>query len=133
MGRARTLLCAVAAAGCAGRVSGTLQIDGAPFKPTECWSGARYGVAGVQLADAAGKRVRASIDLIRPEQGIAQVIVFEPGQARTWEPALFCGRMTIRNQAGRAGNYRNVEGSADLSCATEAHTIAGHVDFAYCH
>jgi hypothetical protein len=43
---------------------------------------------------------------------------------------------TNRVLVGRAIVFeqgRNVQGSADLSCTTEAHTIAGHVDFAYCH
>jgi hypothetical protein len=56
-------------------VSGALQIDGAAFNPTECWSGARYGAG----------------DLLR--------------------------RMIVPTQTGRA----------------EAHTIAGHVEFDYCH
>jgi hypothetical protein len=127
-----------AGAGSDPAVSGTLQIDGAAFTPIECQSGTRYGLQGVELWDAAGKRVRAGIsqhpDASYPSaavQGLAAVTVLEPG-ASEGERIAPCGLLTVGNQASKI-NYRSVHGDAELSCTTDRHTIAGRVEFSGCH
>ena len=64
-------------------------------------------------------------------QGVVVVTVLRPGESRD-ERMYPCGLMTVGNQASKI-IHRNVEGTADLSCASEQHTIAGHVEFANCH
>jgi hypothetical protein len=135
---------ALAGAGTDPAVSGTLQIDGAAFTPTACHSGARYGLQGVELRDAAGKRLRASISH-RPDasypspavQGLAAVTVLEPGapqgeQIEPIGPIEPCGLLTVGTQASKIV-YRSVRGDAELSCTTDRHTITGHVEFSGCH
>jgi len=119
-------------------VSGSLQIDGAVFTPTDCQTGARYGLQGVELRDAAGKRVRASIsrqpDASYPSpavQGLAAVTVLEPSAARG-ETVASCGLLTVGNQAHKT-TYRSVRGEAELSCTNDQHTIVGRVEFSGCH
>ena len=120
-------------------VTGDLQVDGGPFRPYECRTGARYGLEGVELADANGRRIRASIGAhagnsypAPSTQGTAAVAVLEPGESRA-EKIFPCGLMTVGNQASKIAGHRDVKGTADLSCASPQHSIKGHVEFSDCH
>ena len=149
--RGRTLTAVVAAtAGIAGSgcfpsagdlhvVTGSLRIDGNQFAPTECKTGARYGLVGVEFADVSGRKVRASIGASSISsfpsptiQGNATVTVLESDGLQSVRIAP-CGLVSVHNQASKISGRRDVEGSADLSCTSEQHSISGHVDFSNCH
>lgn len=120
-------------------ITGDLEVDGGRFTPYECRTGARYGLEGVELADANGRRVRASIGAHAGSsypapsiQGSAAVAVLEPGESHAASISP-CGLLTVRNQASKIAGRRDVKGTADLSCASPQHSIKGHVEFSDCH
>ena len=120
-------------------VTGDLEVDGGPFRPYECRTGARYGLDGIELADANGRRIRASIgphasnSYPTPSiQGAAAVAVLEPGESSA-EKIFPCGLLTVGNQVSKIAGRRDVKGTADLSCTSPQHSIKGHVEFSDCH
>jgi len=120
-------------------VTGDLEVDGGPFRAYECRTGARYGLEGVELADANGRRIRASIgpqagnSYPAPSiQGAAAVAVLEPGESRA-DQIYPCGLLTVGNQMSKIAGQRDVKGTADLSCSSPQHSIKGHVEFSDCH
>jgi len=120
-------------------VTGDLQVDRGPLRPFECRTGARYGLEGVELADANGRRIRASIgphtgnSYPAPSiQGAATVAVLEPGESQA-DRIFPCGLLTVGNQVSKIAGHRDVKGTADLSCASPQHSIKGHVEFSDCH
>jgi hypothetical protein len=120
-------------------MTGELEVDGGPFRPYECRTGARYGLQGVELADANGRRIRASLgphagnSYPSPSiQGAAAVAVLEPGESRA-DQILPCGLLTVGNQVSKIAGHRDVKGTADLSCASPQHSVKGHVEFSDCH
>lgn len=132
------VLMGLGSSGCFAHVTGNVQIDGAPFVSTDCHNGVRHGFTGVELVDAAGRRLQASIIRTRSfgsffpsRHGVPTVTVFEPG-ASSGQLIGACGSMTVTEQTSKVF-YRNVEGSADLSCNVEEHSLAGHLEFENCH
>jgi hypothetical protein len=132
------ILGAVLMTGCFAEITVTLRIDNVPFLPTDCHNGVRYGFTGVELVDASGRRLQASIERTREfgsffptRHGIPTVTVFEPGASRGHLIGA-CGSMTVTEQTSKV-SVRNVEGSANLSCRGGEHSISGHLEFENCH
>jgi hypothetical protein len=122
------------------RVVGSLEVDGRPFAPTDCRTGARYRYTGVELGDTSGRRLRASIGPRRfslvhpspPDTGVPLVTVLEPGDESGGQPVGYCGSLTVGEEMSKMP-LRDVEGKADLSCRSDQHSVVGHVEFENCH
>ncbi len=118
----------LAALGCDAHVAGRLAVDGAPFKPVQCRSGAAYHGTGVEIADAAGRRLRVGESF----DGSANVILLRPG-ADSGDRVGPCGLMTVEPQESRVNGIVNVGGTANLFCDHGGHQVFGYVSFENCH
>jgi hypothetical protein len=125
--RAALLLCFLFAA-CKAKLDVDLQLDGEDFKPKSCRSGQPNGFAGIDLVDAAGKRVR----LVLQTDGTSQAFLFEPN-AQQGTLIGTCGPMSVSAQNSTINDVRNVEGKATLDCSGNGHSVKGTVTFKNCH
>jgi len=114
--------------GCFAHVTSTVEVDGRSFSSTWCRSGAPRGVAGVELVDALGRRLRLAKHL----DGTAAVAFFPAGSV-IGEDLPVCAAVDIRPGNGKINGTRNLDGTATFSCATERHRIVGAVQFQNCH
>lgn len=113
---------------CQAHVQSQLLVDGAPFAPTSCQSGAPYGYSGVELGTESGQRLRLSNTL----DGRFQGAYFAPGAAQG-DAIDACGALVLSRGTGVINGVRNLDGSATLSCAGLRHRVEGAVRFENCH
>lgn len=128
MTRRLLAVAALALGACTPRLSGELRIDGAAFAPTTCHNGQALGFAGVELGDAAGRRLRVAGNV----DGTGSVAVFSPGRA-TGDDLGRCATLSVVPQRSRINGVTNLQGTATLNCTTGGHTISGSVTFQNCH
>jgi hypothetical protein len=124
-----TLLLALILPACQARVQSQLVVNGTPFVASSCASGAPFGYSGVELADAAGQRLRLSSAL----DGRFSGAYFAPGE-NLGDALEACGSFRLERGTGVINGVRNLDGEAVLSCATaRGHRIQGSVRFENCH
>jgi hypothetical protein len=114
--------------GCSAKLNSNLKLDDAEFKPTECRSGQAFSFGGIQLADAAGHRVR----LFMRETGSVNVAIFAPGQDHGDE-LDDCGTLVVTQQNSTINDIKNVQGKATLACKGAGHSLSGTIEFENCH
>jgi hypothetical protein len=119
----------VIVAACTSHVDGTITLDGAPFKVTECRSGAVHNFSGIQLADEHSTQLR----ILQNVDGTIAVAVFPNNALKGDTIGTDCGTIRIESQSSRINNIRNVEGAVKLSCTGAGHTIEGSLNFENCH
>ncbi len=122
------VLPALAAAGCYAKISGNLQVDGAPFAGKECRSGQAFGYSGIQFSESSGRQLR----LQSVPDGTCEAALFSPGAA-VGENLGPCGLLKMQAQASRVRSVHNLRGTATLSCQTSRHQVSGQVEFENCH
>ncbi len=122
------LVAVLALASCTAHFSGAVTVDGQPFIPLTCHSGASYGGFGVEMTDAIGRRLRLGANV----DGSAGVALFQPGAA-VGESLGSCGQTTMMTQHSRVNGVQNMEGTATLSCEANRHQITGQMWFENCH
>lgn len=122
------LAASLALCGCVAHFSGTLAVDGQPFVPVTCRSGAAYGGSGVEISDAVGYRMRLGANV----DGSVGVALFQPGTA-VGENLGVCGQTTISSQHSRVNGIVNMEGIAVLECEASGHRVTGQLQFENCH
>jgi hypothetical protein len=115
-------------AACHAKLSGSLNVDGADFKITECRNGAAFNFSGIVLGDSSGTKLRllANID------GTVNVAMFAAGAAKG-DVLPNCGTLQMSTQSSRINNISNVKGTANLSCDALGHKISGKISFENCH
>ena len=118
----------VGGGGCSAKLGGTLTVDGTPFQPASCRSGAVYGFTGVELTDGSGRRLR----MASRADGRASALVFAAGAA-TGDDLGVCGPFQLIRQSSTINNVTNVQGQGALDCSGSGHTIKGTVEFENCH
>lgn len=123
-------LCLVllALAGCHAKVTGTLQVDGTNFAVQQCRSGQAFGFSGIELTDAAGRRLR----LLANPDGTCTAALFS-GNSATGDRLGSCGELTMEAQSSRINSINNLKGAANLTCEAGGHKVAGNVEFENCH
>jgi hypothetical protein len=99
-----------------------------PFRATTCSSGEGRGFPGVELADAQGNRLRLASDL----DGSTAVAYFTPANP-VGQVFRGCVAMSVQPGTGVVNGVRNLEGSANLACRIDAHSLEGAVRFENCH
>lgn len=121
-------LAALAVVGCQSKVTGTLEVDGAPFAVQQCRSGQAFGFSGIELTDATGNRLR----LLANADGTCTAALFK-GDSATGDRLGQCGTLAMEAQSSRINSITNVKGTAKLACEAVNHKIAGNVEFENCH
>lgn len=119
---------ALALAGCTSRVTGTLEVDGSPFEVKECRSGQAFGFYGIELKDAAGRRLR----LLANGDGTCTAALFA-ADSSTGARFDQCGTLEIQAQSSRINSITNVMGKAQLACEAAGHRVGGSIEFENCH
>jgi len=123
-----TFAAAFVLVGCQSKITGTLEVDDAPFAARQCRSGEAFGFYGIELTDTANRRLR-----IYPNaDGTCAVALFK-GDAATGDAIKRCGSLTIEKQSSRINSIHNVRGTAQLACEAGSHKITGNVEFENCH
>jgi len=123
------LLLGVTLVACQAHVQSRLLVNGTPFVPSSCTSGAPFGYSGVELADATGRRLRLSSSL----DGRFSGAYFAPGESRG-QALTDCGSLALERGSGVINGVRNLDGDATLSCVGErGHRVEGAVRFENCH
>jgi hypothetical protein len=130
MWKLAVLICLVALAlvSCQSKVTGTLEVDGAPFAVKQCRSGQAFGFSGVELTDASGNRLR----LLANADGTCTAALFK-GDGPTGDRLGQCGTLTMEAQSSRINSIINVKGTAKLACEAVNHKVIGNVEFENCH
>ena len=113
---------------CSNKLGGDLQLNGQPFGASSCRNGARYGFAGVEVSGKDGWKLR----FVQTPTGSANVVVFKPGIATGVELGE-CGTIRVEMQNSTVNDVKNVQGSAEVSCASDGLTVAGKLTFGNCH
>jgi hypothetical protein len=126
--KAYGLVAVLALASCAAHFSGAVTVDGQPFVPVACRSGASYGGFGVQMTDAIGRRLRLGANV----DGSAGAALFQPGAA-VGDSLGSCGQTTMMSQHSRVHGIQNMEGTVTLSCEANGHQVTGQMWFENCH
>ena len=121
-------LAAFALAGCQSKVTGTLEVDGAPFAEPQCRSGQAFGFSGIELTDTTGRRLR----LFANPDGTCSAALFK-GDSPTGDRLGQCGTLAMTAQSSRINSITNVQGTAKLACEAVNHKVAGNVEFKNCH
>ena len=129
--RAWGLAALLTAPGCVSSVHGRLLLNDAPFQSASCHNGGLMGFAGVELRDPAGGRVRLALD--PGGTGATQAVVFAPGSMAPAAVLPACGVMELRSTGVRVNGVTALQGTASLSCSDGRSTLAGRVEFNYCH
>ena len=124
------LICMLALAlfACTAKITGTLQVDGAPFEIKQCRSGQAFGFSGIELTDASGNRLR----LLANADGTCSAALFK-GNSPTGDRLGQCGTLAMEAQSSRINSIVNVKGTAKLLCEAVNHKVTGSVDFENCH
>ncbi|HYG82222.1 MAG TPA: hypothetical protein VD861_17610 [Pyrinomonadaceae bacterium] len=130
MRRLAVLIClgALALVSCTSKVTGTLEVDGSPFEVKECRSGQAFGFSGIELTDAAGRRLR----LLANADGTCSAALFR-GDSPTGDRVGECGTLTMQAQSSRINSITNVMGKAQLACEAGGHKVSGSIEFENCH
>lgn len=113
---------------CSNKLGGDLTVNGEPFQPSSCRSGAVYGFSGVEVTGKSGWKLR----LVQTPSGQGNVIAFGPGAATGAELGP-CGTLTVDTQNSTINDVKNVQGKADLACTTDGLTLKGKLTFENCH
>lgn len=121
-------LAAVALISCTSKVTGDLQVDGAPFTVKQCRSGQAFGFSGIELSDDGERRLR----LFANADGTCTAALFK-GDGATGDHLDQCGTLTMHAQSSRIDSIVNVEGTAQLACETGSHKVSGSLQFENCH
>lgn len=121
-------LAALVLMGCQSKVTGNLEVDGAPFAVQQCRSGQAFGFSGIELTDETGRRLR----LIANADGTCTAALFK-GDSPTGDRLGQCGTLTMEAQSSRINSITNVRGKAKLACEAVNHKVAGDVEFENCH
>jgi hypothetical protein len=114
--------------GCTAKITGSVQIDGAPFTVTQCRSGRAFAFNGVELSDANGRRLR----LFANPDGTSSGALFQ-GNNVTGDRLGECGVLSMETQPSRINSINNIKGVAKLSCDSGLHKVTGTVEFENCH
>ena len=122
----KSLVLVICLSACSAKLSGSIEIDGNKLDISSCKSGQPMGFAGIELSDAAGKRLR----LVANPDGTAQAILFA-GEAQGADLGK-CGTIEVHPQNSKINDVTNVEGVAKISCAGE-HKLEGTLQFENCH
>ena len=123
-----TCLGALALAGCTSKVTGTLEVDGSAFEVKECRSGQAFGFSGIELRDAADRRLRLLVN----GDGTCTAALFK-GDSPTGDRLGQCGSLDIQAQSSRINSITNVMGKAQLACEAVGHKVSGNIEFENCH
>lgn len=126
--RRAALILTLATAACSAKISATIQVDDAPFAPTDCRSGQALGFSGIELIDANGRHLR----LMAQADGSTSVALFAADAPRG-DLLGPCGTLVMHAQNSRINSITNLEGTASLDCQAVGHKVTGKVDFANCH
>ncbi|HEY6328337.1 MAG TPA: hypothetical protein VI756_03295 [Blastocatellia bacterium] len=118
----------IVAIGCQSKITGSLQVDGAPFAVQQCRSGQAFGFSGIELRDSNGRRLR----LLASADGTCTAAIFR-GDSATGDSLGPCGRLTMEAQSSRINQIVNVKGHAKLDCQAAGHKVAGDIEFENCH
>lgn len=116
------------ATACQAHVQSQLLVDGAPFVPSECASGAPFGYSGVELISTSGQRLRLASAL----DGTFSGAYFAPGEHQG-DAVAGCGAVMLERGTGVINGVRNLDGSATLACTGRRHRVEGTVRFENCH
>jgi hypothetical protein len=124
------LICMIAftLVSCTAKITGTLQVDGAPFEIKQCRSGQAFGFSGIELTDATGNRLR----LLANADGTCSAALFK-GDSLTGDRLGQCGTLAMEAQSSRINSIVNVKGTAKLLCEAVNRKVAGNVEFENCH
>jgi hypothetical protein len=123
------LLCmSLVFAGCAGHVTSSLQVDGAPFAATTCRAGQASGFSGVELSDDHGQRLRLAQNLDGSFAG-----AYFPSGSPIGDNLGACGTLNVQPGFAVVNGVRDIEGSVTLACKTERHQVSGKAWFQHCH
>jgi hypothetical protein len=128
MVRALALSFAILTLGCTAHLSGSLQVDGVPFRPIHCRSGQALGFEGVELADENAARLRLAQSL----DGTSMTVYFPPG-GKIGDSLGACSTLHAVPGTGVVDGVKNLDGDATLSCLTPPHTARGSITFKNCH
>ncbi len=121
-------LAALASVSCQSKVTGTLEVDGAPFAAQQCRSGQAFGFSGIELTDETGRRLR----ILANADGTCTAALFK-GDSPTGDRLGQCGSLMMEAQSSRINSITNVKGKANLACEAGSHKVAGNVEFENCH
>lgn len=113
---------------CTAKITGDLQVDGAPFQVKDCRSGQAMGFSGILLIDGGGRQLR----LLASGDGTMVAALFPPEAARG-DSLGTCGTLAMQAQNSRINSIVNVQGTAALQCEAVGHKISGKITFANCH
>jgi hypothetical protein len=127
--RVALLLSVSVIVGCASKVEGTLQVDGAPFQVERCRSGAALGFPGIALVHGDGRSIR----LLASQRDGSVAAALIPAGAAVGIDLGPCGSIELREQSSNVNNIQNQQGSATLSCEREGHQLSGSIRFENCH
>jgi hypothetical protein len=129
---ARTLVSlAIAALGsaCVPHLASNMIVDGVPFSPTRCASGARLGFSGVELVDSDGRRLRVGW----PHDNRTPALAYYPQGAAIGQLFPACGKVNMRNGPARVNGVQEVDGTVTLACSIGQHSFSGTIEFEGCH
>lgn len=110
------------------KVGGDVTVNGEALRFDACRNGVLYGYRGVEVTAKNGLRLR----IATTQTGAADLVVMPPGAA-TGTDLGPCGVIDVSDQHSSVNNVTNVEGHADLDCASDGFTIHGRVTFENCH
>ena len=121
-------LAALSVVSCQSKVTGTLEVDGAPFNVELCRSGQAFGFSGIELTDTSGQRLR----LLANADGTCTAALFKSG-SNTGDRLGQCGALSMEAQSSRINSITNLQGTAKLSCEAVNRKVVGDVQFENCH
>jgi hypothetical protein len=105
------------------RVTGTLQINSAPFPIMRCMSGQLTGFNGIDVMGSDASRVR----LVSEVDGTTTAIYFAPAGVATSMKS--CGAVQVQPTGITINGVRVVQGSAQLDCTKDTLHVAGNFTF----
>lgn len=103
-----TFVAAFVLIGCQSKITGTLEVDGAPFVARQCRSGEAFGFYGIELTDTANRRLR----VYPSADGTCAVALFK-GDAATGDAIERCGSLTMEKQSSRINSITTSEARRD--------------------
>ena len=116
------------AAGCSNKLGGDVTVNGEKASLSSCRNGVVYGFRGVEVTLSSGMRLR-----IATTQTGASDLVVMPAGASTGTRIGACGSFSVSDQNSTINDVKNVEGKAQLDCASDGFTIKGSLTFENCH
>lgn len=116
------------AVGCSSKVSGEVEINGEKVGVSSCRNGVVYGYRGVEVTLKSGDRLRVATT----QTGEAWLVYMPKGSSTGTEIGA-CGTLGVSDQNSTINDVKNVEGKAELDCASDGLTVKGTVKFENCH